>query len=320
MHLLFPAIKPYAHHELKVSELHTLAIEETGNPRGIPVLVLHSGPGACTLDGHLRRFYDPQYYRIIIFDQRGCGRSTPPLELEENTTTELVQDIEAIRKFLQLDHFVLSGGGWGSLLALLYAQKFPQHVRALILNQVFLGRREDIAWFYERGANLVYPDYWQEFIQNVPKDRLNAIPAYYAECLRGSNELARMSAAKNWALWEARCGSLHPHLYLIDLYSDPHFALGLATLETHYAMNHFFIRENQVLEDIANIKHIPTYIIHGRFDLVAPLQGAYLLYQMLPEANLRIVRDGGHSDREAGMIDALIYASREVSKQGLDAC
>ncbi len=320
MHSLYPAIKPYTQHELKVSELHTLFIEETGNPDGIPVIILHSGPGGCSIDGYLRRFFDPQVYRIILFDQRGCGRSTPHLETRENTTPLLLDDIDAIRDFLGLSEFVLAGGGWGSLLALLYAQKFPQQIKALLLHQIFLGRKCDIDWFYQQGANLVYPDYWQEFLSLVPDNKVENLLEYYASCMHGTNDLARMSAAKSWALWEARCSSLHPHLYVIDQYSDPHFALALATLETHYVMHNFFIEENQVMNNVHKIRHIPTYIVHGRFDLISPLASAFALHQALPASNLRIVRDAGHSDRESGIIDALIYASKEISKQGLDAC
>lgn len=319
MHTLYPAIKPYTQHELNTGQYHTLYIEETGNPDGIPVIVLHPGPGAGA-DPHLRRFFDPQRYRIILFDQRGCGRSTPHLEIQENNTQLLLDDIDTIRDYLGLTEFVLSGGGWGSLLALLYAQKFPQQIRALLLNQVFLGRQKDIDWFYKLGASLVYPDYWEEFINNIPENMLDNIPQYYADILQGSNELARMSAAKSWALWQARCSSLQPHLYVIDQYSDPHFALALATLESHYINNRYFIEDNQVMEQVHKIRHIPTYIVHGRFDLVTPLASAWELHQAIPASNLRIVRDAGHSDRESGIIDALIYASKEISKQGLDAC
>lgn len=319
MHSLYPAIKPYAQHELKVSDLHTLYVEETGNPDGLPVVVLHSGPGAGS-DPHLRRFFDPQQYRIILFDQRGSGRSTPHLELKENTTPLLMDDIDAIRDFLGIKDFVLSGGGWGSLLALLYAQKFPQQVKALLLHQIFLGRQQDIDWFYKKNASWVYPDYWQEFIHCVPENRLDNIPEFYADCLQGSNQLAAMGAAKNWALWQARCSSLQPHLYVIDQYSDPHFARSLATIESHYITHHYFIEENQVLSEIHKIRHIPTYIVHGRFDLVTPLTNAWELHQAIPASNLRVVRDAGHSDRETGIIDAIIYASKDISKQGLDAC
>lgn len=319
MHSLYPAIKPYKQHELKVSDPHLLYIEETGNPEGLPLIVLHPGPGA-EADPHLRRFFDPQRYRIILFDQRGCGSSTPHLEIKENNTPLLLDDIDAIRDYLGLSEFILCGGGWGSLLALLYAEKFPQQIKALLLHQIFLGRQKDIDWFYKQGASLVYPDYWQEFISLVPENMRTNIPQFYADCLQGSNELARMSAAKNWALWQARCSSLQPHLYVIDQYSDPHFALALATLESHFINNHYFIEENQVLANVNKIRHIPTYIVHGRFDLVTPLANAWELHQAIPASNLRIVRDAGHSDRESGIIDALIYATKEISRQGLDAC
>lgn len=319
MHSLYPAIKPYAQHELQVDDIHTLYIEETGNPEGMPVIVLHEGPGAGS-DPYSRRFFDPQRYRIILFDQRGCGRSTPHLEITNNTTLLLLDDIDAIREFLGLTEFALFGGGWGSLLALLYAQKFPQQIKALMLHQVFLGRDCDINWFYTQGASLVYPDYWHEFINLVPEDKRSNIPEYYTQCLQGSNELARMAAAKSWALWQARCSSLQPHLYVIDQYSDPHFALALATLESYYIHHHYFIENNQVMNNVHKIRHIPTYIIHGRFDLVTPLASAWQLHQAIPASNLRIVRDAGHSDRESGIIDALIYATKEVSKQDLDAC
>lgn len=319
MHSLYPAIKPYAQHEFKVGDPHSLYIEETGNPEGIPVIVLHPGPGACA-DSHLRRFFDPQRFRIILFDQRGCGRSTPHMEIKNNDTSALLEDIDAIRDFLNLKEFVLSGGGWGSLLALLYAQRFPHQIKALLLHQVFLGRQQDIDWFYKQGASLVYPDYWQEFTSIIPENKLANIPQFYADCLQGPNELARMSAAKSWALWQARCSSLQPHLYVIDQYSDPHFALALATVESYYINNHYFIEENQVMNNVHKIRHIPTYLVHGRFDLVTPLASAWQLHQEIPASNLRIVRDAGHSDRESGIIDALIYASKEISKQGLDAC
>lgn len=318
MHSLYPAIKPYAQYELRVSDLHVLYVEETGNPTGIPVIVLHPGPGmGC--DAHLRRFFDPQHYRIILFDQRGCGRSMPHLELNENNTSLLLSDIDRLRDYLSLSEFVLFGGGWGALLALLYAEQFPQHIKALLLHQVHLGRKKDTDWFYKQGASLVYPDYWEEFVHLVPENKRGNIPHYYADCLQGSNELARMSAAKSWALWQARCSSMQPHLYVIDQFSDPHFALALATVESYYINNHYFIEENQVMANVHKIRHIPTYIVHGRFDLVTPLALAWELHQAIPASNLRIVRDAGHSDRESGIIDALIYASKEISKQGLEA-
>lgn len=319
MHSLYPAIKPYQRHELPVGDPHVLYIEEIGNPKGKPVIVLHPGPGAGG-NAYLRRFFDPQIFRIIVFDQRGCGRSTPHGELKNNTTQHLLDDIDAIRDYLGINRFVLFGGGWGALLALLYAEMFPQQIGALLLHQIFLGRRKDVDWFYQSGANVIFPDYWQDFISLVPANEQKHITKFYADCLQGDNELARMAAAKHWAMWQARCGSLHPHLSVIDQFSAPHFALALAKLESHYVNNHYFISENQVLEDAHKIRHIPTYLIHGRYDIICPLAGAWDLHQALPASIFRIIRDAGHSDREAGVIDALITASKEVSREDLDVC
>lgn len=318
MHTLYPAIKPYACHELRVSPLHVLYLEETGNPQGVPVVVLHPGPGAGG-DPHLRRFFDPQLYRIIIFDQRGCGRSTPHASLIENCTQDLLNDIATIKDYFKLKQLVLFGGGFGALLALLYAQQHPKEIMALLLNQIYLGRHQDINWFYKQGASEVYPDYWHEFIHTIPTEDKHNIPLYYSHCLQGSNELARMAAAKNWALWQARCSSLQPHLNVMDHYSDPHFALALATLESHYINHHYFIPDDAILANAHKIKDIPCYLVHGRYDMVCPLTGAWSLQQALPASTLRIVRDAGHSDREAGMIDALIQASKEILKQDPDA-
>ena len=318
MHTLFPPIKPYAQHELSVGKPHVLYIEETGDPAGVPVIYLHPGPGAGG-DTHGRRLFDPERYRIILFDQRGCGRSKPHASIQNNTTQTLIDDIEAIRDHLKLDRFLLAGGGWGALLALLYAQTYPHGISALLLHQVFLGRADDIQWFYQNGANHIYPDYWEAFIQLVPPEVRPDILSFYATTLQGSNELARMAAAKQWALWQARCSSLQPHLSIIDQYSDPHFALALATLTSYYLTHHYFIEENQVLDDAHKIRHIPCHIIHGRYDMVCPLAGAWALHQALPSSTLRIVRDAGHSDREAGMIDALILSSNALAGNTLNA-
>lgn len=319
MHTLYPAIKPYRCHELAVSAPHLLYLEETGNPQGLPVIVLHAGPGSG-VDGYLRRFFDPQVYRIILFDQRGCGRSTPCGKTDLNSTWDLLDDLEAVREYLGLSRFMLWGGGWGCLLALLYAQSYPQQICSLLLHGIFLGRQQDIQWLYQHGANRVYPDYWQEFIQNIPENKRHDVVKYYYDCLQSNNELARMSAAKNWALWQGRCSSLQPHQIILEQYNDPHFALTLATLESHYLLNQFFIEENQILANAHKIRHIPTYLIHGRYDMISPLATAWELHQELPSSNLSIVRDAGHSDREAGMIEALIIASKELSRQGSSAC
>lgn len=318
MHPFYPVIKPYKCHEFKVSKPHVLYVEEVGNPQGIPVIILHSGPGAGG-DNHLRRFFDPQVYRMIIADQRGCGRSTPYLAQESNDTQHLLDDIDAIRDYLGLNQFVLFGGGWGSLLALLYAELYPQQISALLLYQTFLGRQQDIDWLYKTGANLIYPDYWLEFISLAPKEEQQSILQFYSKSLQGDNDLIRMSAAKSWALWKAHCSSLQPHLCLLEQYSEPHFALSLAKFETHYLNHQFFIEENQVLSNINKIKQIPTYLIHGRYDMICPLQGAWSLHQSLPNSILKIIRDAGHSSLEPGIIDAIIEAGKEISRQGLEA-
>ena len=317
MHILYPAIKPFACHELTVTGGHVLYVEECGSQTGIPVIILHSGPGAGE-DVNLRRFFDPQYYRIIIFDQRGCGRSRPHMQLINNTTNDLVEDVEAIRDFLKLDRFVLCGGGFGSTLALLYAQKYPQYIKALLLHQIYLARKQDIDWFFKHGASLIYPDYWQEFTSNVPEEDLANIPAYYNKILEGDNELARMAAAKHWSLWQARCSSLQPHASIIDNFSDPHFALAFAVIESHYVKNNYFIKENEILLNVNKMRHIPCIIIHGRYDIICPLSGAFELNQAVIGSDLRIIRDAGHSVREAGITDAIIAASREILKLGLD--
>lgn len=317
MHILYPAIKPYKMEQLKVTEPHTLYIEETGNPDGIPVIVLHPGPGA-EINSHFRRYFDPRHYRIILFDQRGCGRSTPHAELKNNTTQELIEDIESIREHLKLKHFVLFGGGWGALLALLYSEKYPQNVSALLLHQIYLGRQKDIHWFYQSGANLIYPDYWQEFTRIVPEGKQDNIPQYYADCLQSDNELARMAAAKHWAIWQAHCSSIHPHASILDQFSEPHFALALSTIESHYVCNNYFIEENQVLNNAHKIRHIPTYLVHGRYDMVCPLAGAWALQQAIPASNLTIIRDASHSDQEPGIIDAIVSAAIEICKHRLD--
>lgn len=319
MHPLYPVIKPYKCHELAVSEPHVLYLEEVGNPKGIPVLILHGGPGAGG-DTNLRRFFDPQVYRMVLFDQRGCGRSTPHASPLNNNTTNLLDDVDAIRDYLGLSHFVLFGGGWGALLALLYAQLYPQQILALVLHQIFLGRKKEVNWFYQSGANLVYPDYWQEFISPVPKEKQHQITDYYAQCLHGNNHLIRRSAAKNWALWQARCSTIQPHLALIEQTCDPHFSLQLALLETHYIKHDYFIAENQILANAHKIRHLLTYLVHGRYDMICPLETAWELHQALATSSLRIVRDAGHSEQEASMIDAIIDITKELSNQHLDAC
>lgn len=314
MQILFPELKPYKRHQLKVSALHELYVDEAGNPDGIPVLFVHGGPGgAC--DASSRRFYDPTVYRIVTFDQRGCGRSTPHGELDQNTTQDLIADIETIREYLGVDAWVLFGGSWGATLSLLYAQAHPARVRALILRGIFLCRQCDIDWLYKDGANRVFPDYWEEFVGHIPEsERDNILQAYYSR-LTGEDELARMAAAKHWSAWEGNCSKLRPSPDALAKFTKPHNALALSRIELHYFMNKGFIDENHILNNMHLIKDIPGLIIHGRYDMVCPLNNALALHQQWPAAELHIVRDSGHSASEPGTIDALVRATQDVAKK-----
>ncbi|MGH1462772.1 MAG: prolyl aminopeptidase [Neptuniibacter sp.] len=308
MRVPYPEIHPYAEHRLQVSTLHNLYIEESGNPQGIPVLFIHGGPGGGTASAH-RSFFDPEKYRIILFDQRGCGRSTPHSELSENTTEHLIADIEQIRTYLKIEQWLLFGGSWGSTLSLLYAQAYPERVSGMILRGIFLCRNQDIRWFYQQGASAVFPDYWQEYLQVIPvAERDNMLMAYYKR-LTSDNEIARMSAAKAWSIWEGRCSTLDPNSDVVDHFSDPHIALAMARIEAHYFINEAFITANQIIDQCNKIDHIKTVIVHGRYDMVCPVDQAFALYSALPESELHIVRDAGHSAFEKGIADNLIRAT-----------
>ena len=313
MFVLFPEIKPYKRHQLKVSAEHELYVDEAGNPDGQPLLFVHGGPGSAC-DGSSRRFYDPAVYRIVTFDQRGCGRSTPHSSLQDNTTQHLIDDIEAIRLHLGIDKFVLFGGSWGSTLSLLYAQQFPQHVTAMILRGIFLCRQRDINWLYKEGANRIFPDYWEEFTHSIPEvERDDLLQAYYQRLL-GEDELARMSAAKAWAAWEGNCAKLRPSAETLAKFTKPHNALALSRIETHFFVNDGFIEENQILKNMDAIAHIPARIIHGRYDVICPLDNALVLHQHWAASELNIVREAGHSASEPGIVDALIRATHDISK------
>jgi len=243
---LYPKIRPYAEHKIKVDDLHTIYVEECGVPEGIPILFLHGGPGAGCEEYH-RRFYDPTKYRIILFDQRGCGRSTPHICLEKNTTQDLIEDIEKIRAHLGVQRWMLFGGSWGATLALLYAQKHPDQVMALILRGTFMGRKKELDWlFKEGGVAKFFPEYWQKFLDPLPKPTPdNLLQAYY-DLIHGEDELRHMAVAKSWGMWEAECSTLEYNPDNEKKFTNPHFALGIAALETHYFINNLFIEEGQI--------------------------------------------------------------------------
>jgi len=314
MHPLFPEIHPDKSHRLKVDDIHELYIEECGDAEGIPVLVVHGGPGAGCETYH-RRFFDPTVYRIILFDQRGAGRSTPHASLENNTTQHLVEDIEAIREFLGIDRWVLFGGSWGATLSLVYAETHPARVLGLILRGIFLCRPNEIQWFYQEGTNRIFPDYWKDFIQPIPKKERGDLVAAHYKRLTGDDEVARMASAKAWALWEGRTATLTPRHKVVDYFGTPHVALALARIEAHYFMNSGFLSDNQILGDAKKIKGIPGYIIHGRYDLICPLENAFALANAWPAGQLEIIPNSGHSASEPAITDALVQATASMAKR-----
>lgn len=313
MLVLYPEIKPYATHRLQVSSLHEIHLEEVGNPEGIPVLFVHGGPGGGC-DATSRRYFAPDVYRIVIFDQRGAGRSTPHAELEENTTDALVADMETIRAFLKIERWVLFGGSWGSTLSLVYAQTYPQQVMGLILRGIFLCRDKDLHWFYQEGASRLFPDHWEEYHDHIPPQERHDLMAAYHRRLTGTDEIARMAAAKIWSMWEGCCSTLRPNPHVVEHFSDPHTAMAIARIEAHYFVNKTFMKENQILENAGKLKGIPGIIVHGRYDVVCPLDNAIALHKQWPEAELFVIRDAGHSASEPGITDALIRATNDMAR------
>lgn len=309
---LYPAIKPYTDYVLQVDNTHSIYVEECGEPDGIPVLFLHGGPGGgCSVEH--RRFFDPKRYRIILFDQRGSGRSKPHASLVNNTTQDLIADIEQIRKHCQVEQWMLFGGSWGATLALLYAQAYPNLVTSMVLRGIFLGRSTDLQWFYQQGAAKVFPDHWKNFIRPIARNkRDNLIDAYY-ELLIGSDEIVSMAAAKAWARWEAVCSTLHPNPQLERQFTQPRFVVSMAKIAAHYFTNKLFIEENTIIKHMASIAHIPSIIVHGRYDMICPLDNAYELHNAWPESQLQIIRDAGHSAMEPGTTNALIHATKQMA-------
>ena len=309
--MLFPAIIPEYSFHLKVSDVHELYVEECGNPQGVPVVFLHGGPGASCEPVH-RRYFDPEHYRIILFDQRGCGKSKPHASLQDNTTQDLIGDMEKIRRHLKIDKWVVFGGSWGSTLALAYAQTHPDRVMGLILRGIFLCRKQDIDWFYQGGTARLFPDAWKEFVQPIPEaERHDLITAYYQR-LTSANELQRMAAAKAWSIWEGSTATLRPNHTVLDYFADPHIALSIARIECHYFVNNCFLSDNQLLNDMPKISQIPGFIVHGRYDVICPIDQAYALNERWPESQLKIIPDAGHAVSEAGITQALIESTKAM--------
>jgi proline iminopeptidase len=306
---LYPEIEPYDTGTLTVSPVHTLYYEQSGNPRGKPVVFLHGGPGGGS-DAKQRRFFDPAAYRIILFDQRGCGRSTPHASLVDNTTWHLVSDIEALRKHLHVERWQVFGGSWGSTLALAYAEKHPEVTTELVLRGIFLLRRSEIDWFYQRGASALFADAWEDYLAAIPaREHGDLLHAYY-ERLTSDDEATRTKAAKAWSVWEARTSFLHQNAELIAKNDQDDYALSFARIECHYFVNKgFFTKETQLLDDVGRIRHIPAVIVQGRYDVVCPMESAWALHRVWPEAKLRIVPDAGHAALEPGTLHELVTAT-----------
>lgn len=309
MRTLFPAIEPYSSGELVVSERHTLYFEECGNPQGKPVVMLHGGPGGgCS--AKMRQFHDPAKYRIVLFDQRGAGRSRPHADLVDNTTWDLVADIERLREHLGIERWQAFGGSWGSTLALAYAQTHPERVTELVLRGIFMLRRWELEWFYQEGASRLFPDAWEHYLAPIPAvERGDLISAYHRR-LTSSDSAVRVAAARAWSVWEGATSFLHQDPDFIASHEADEFALAFARIESHYFVNGgFFEVEDQLLRDVGRIRHIPTTIVHGRYDVVCPIQNAWDLKRAFPEVELVVTADAGHSAFEPANVDALVAAT-----------
>lgn len=306
---LYPEIEPFNSGRLQVSPLHELYYEQSGNPDGKPVVFLHGGPGAGS-GPNGRRFFDPARYRIILFDQRGCGRSKPHAELTENTTWDLVADIERLRAHLSIDRWQVFGGSWGSTLALAYAETHPARVTELVLRGIFMLRRSELEWFYQKGADAVFPDAWETYLAAIPEvERGDLMSAYYRR-LTSPDSATRLAAAKAWSVWEGSTSFLLQNPAHIDGSAEDAFALAFARIECHYFVNGgFFEYDDQLLRNAYRLKDIPAVIVQGRYDVVCPARSAWDLHRAWPQADLRIVADAGHSAFEPGIAHELIEAT-----------
>lgn len=306
---MYPEIEPYRSGRLRVSDLHEIYWEESGNPRGKPVVFVHGGPGGGT-EPKQRRFFDPAAYRIVLFDQRGSGKSTPYASLVDNTTQHLIADMEQLRAHLDIDRWQVFGGSWGSTLALAYAEAHPTRVRELVLRGIFLLRKIEIDWFYQRGCDALFPDAWEDYLAPIPVEERGDMLHAYHKRLISDDPAVRLEAAKAWSIWEGRTSCLHSNADLIARTADDEFALAFARIECHYFVNDgFFEKDTQLLDEVGKIRHIPTVIIQGRYDVVCPMESAWALHRAFPEADLRITPDAGHSAFEPGNVHELISAT-----------
>ncbi len=305
----YPDIEPYRTGTLRVSAIHEIYFEESGNPAGKPEVFVHGGPGGGT-EPRQRRFFDPAAYRIVLFDQRGCGLSRPFAELRENTTWDLVADMELLRARLAIERWQVFGGSWGSTLALAYAERHPERVTELVLRGIFLLRKQEIDWFYQRGADAMFPDAWEAYLAPIPPAERGDLVRAYHRRLTSDDEAVRQEAARAWAVWEGRTSCLLPNPDLVARSAGDAFSLAFARIECHYFANDgFFEKDTQLLDEVGRIRHIPTVIVQGRYDVVCPMESAWALHRAFPEADLRVVPDAGHSAFEPGNLHELIVAT-----------
>ena len=313
MRELYPEIQPYNEGMLKVSDLHTIHFEESGNPNGKPVIFLHGGPGGG-IEPVYRQYFDPEKWRIIIFDQRGCGKSTPFAELRENTTWDLVADIEKLREFLKVDRWVVFGGSWGSTLSLAYSETHPDRVLGLILRGIFMLRQSELIWFYQIGASHIFPEAWEEYLKPIPlNERHDMITAYYCR-LTHKDETIRLKAARAWSVWEGSTSKLYQNQNMMHSFEQDRFAEVFARIECHYFINKGFLEhENWLLDNVDKIRDLPAVIVQGRYDVVCPMTSAWDLHTRWPEADFHVIPDAGHSMTEPGIRSKLIEYTDKFS-------
>ena len=308
---LFPKINPYKTQFLKVDEDNELYVEQAGNPDGIPVVFLHGGPGAG-LNEIYRQYFNPNTYRIILFDQRGSGQSKPYASIKSNNTSELIKDIQKITQKLGIKKFILYGGSWGSTLALLYAEEYPETLYSLVLRGVFLCRKKDIQWFYQKGASEIFPDQWNDFINEIPIEEHNDFLTAFHKRIHSKDKKESLIFSKIWSAWEGYCSTLLPSDKVVRQFSK--CSVSLAKIETHFFKNNCFIKENQILENISKVQKIKIFIVHGRYDVVCPLGQAYDLHASHNNSKLFIIDDAGHSLLEPGISSKILEIFYETEK------
>ena len=305
---MYPAIEPYDSGMLDVGDGHQVYWESCGTPGAKPAVQLHGGPGAGLSPEH-RRLFDPARYQVMLFDQRGCGRSTPNASLEANTTWDLVDDIERLRVIAGVDRWSVFGGSWGSTLALAYAETHPDRVTDMVLRGIFTVRREEIAWYYQEGASWLYPDLWESFLAPIPAEERSDLVAAYRRRLVADDAAVRLEAARAWSLWEGQTITLLPNPALREVFAQDEYALAFARIENHYFVHDAFLEPGQLLRDASRLRHIPAVIVQGRYDLATPMRTAWDLHRAWPEADFQVVADAGHAFDEPGILHRLIEAT-----------